>query len=605
MQEPAPGGGTIYNGWWNPDGTGSFRLLDVVVTSGETEKGPVAADPVLSLKVVSNPDCPPAKLVDLDPQFQMGSMLWGLQLVLTNGATEYLRGDFEPAPFRDLFFGRVKGVGGSKGASARFTSRLGNLRWNAQAPASKLLAALKASADANGGFLSANLVTFAYDTGAQNPTFTLGRMIGAIGPWRSGEPRLFTAGRRFAPVIANPAKPFSSQPDNIGFFDAVVGARAVFVDLGFALPLASLAGDLTNLGKLSLVALKAPDVELGRGSALKLTPGCAQGATVTPADYVAIGDIPYQDQGWLMKTAGIHTLPLPPGAAKLATSPLALVVTDAKGKQRVAIRETIGGYFVRADDFVQRVDACGHPVQTEVELRCTRFGKPFAGAVQLQLAGPDPGEGGTGDPNEVDPPAAQIPVINIPASAIHFARTAPADAGGKAVATITLDDPANVRKYLDGQIYTVTYAFGFTGESAMPPFEQILLHVRDAFDPPASPDWTADVEPVLRQFGNLYPIMSHGLFSFSDPKVVAKHAGIMMFALDKPIEDPNHMPATRDMSEGKRKMLLTWLAGKAGVAAPARREAGGGDTGGSRPRPPCRRRRWGRQCPFITPGSAG
>ena len=256
------------------------------------------------------------------------------------------------------------------------------------------------------------------------------------------------------------------------------------------------------------------------------------------------------------------------------------MVTDAKGKQRVAIRETIGGYFVRADDFVQRVDACGHPVQTEVELRCTRFGKPFAGAVQLQLAGPDPGEGGTGDPNEVDPPAAQIPVINVPASAIHFARTAPADAGGKAAATITLDDPANVREYLDGQIYTITYAFGFTGESAMPPFEQILLHVRDRFDPPASPDWAKDVEPVLRQFGNLYPIMSHGLFSFGTEggRQACRDHDVRARQADRGSE-PHAGHARHVRGQAQDAADLARRQGRSGGARA--REAGGGDTGGT------------------------
>ena len=223
MQEPAPGGGTIYNGWWNPDGTGSFRLLDVVVTSGETKKGPVAADPVLSLKVVSNPDCPPAKLVDLDPQFQMGSMLWGLQLVLTNGATEYLRGDFEPAPFRDLFFGRVKGVGGSKGASAN-------------SPAARQSALERAGA----GLQAARRAEGERRRQWRLPLRQSGdlrlRHRGAESDLHAGQDdrrdRALAVGRAavvhrrppLRPGHRQPGQALLSQPDNIGFFDAVVGA---------------------------------------------------------------------------------------------------------------------------------------------------------------------------------------------------------------------------------------------------------------------------------------------------------------------------------------------------------------------------------------------
>ena len=570
------GGRRFYNGWWNPDGTGSFRLIDVAVTGAQSDTGPIAGDPVLALKIESNVDCPPAKLVDLDPQFQMGSMIWGMQIVLTDGVTEYLRGDFEPAPFRDLFFTRVAGQNGSGFASAKFTSLLKNIRWNEAAPASALLAALKQSADANDGCLSANFMTFAYDTGATHTNYTLGRIIGAIGPWRSDEPRSFTAGRRFAPA-AN-ANPFGTAQDNIGYFDAVIDGDRVHVDLGNALPLDDVTGVMTDLGTLSLVVLNAPDVVSGTGPAITLTPGCAEGAAVTAADYAPIGDIDYQTAGWLAETAGIVSLPLGAEAATLAgTSPLALVITNpATGAQCVAIRETIGSYFVRADDFEQRVDAVsGGPVQIAVTLRCTRFGKPLAGdaggAVQLQLAPADATEGANGgpptgvDPKELDPLPDFVPTINVPATALHFSSPVAADAGGVATATIQVDDPANSRGYIEGQIFTLPYAFGFTGESAMPLFEQILLHVRDAYAPPASPVWETDVEPVLKQFGNLYPIMSHGLFSFSDLEIVARNAGILIFALSKPIEDPNHMPATRDMSAGKRQMLLNWLRPKAGA----------------------------------------
>lgn len=578
MQEPRqPDGSTRYNGWWNPDGTGAFRLIDVVVTGGDAGEGPVAHDPVISLKVASNLDLPPAKLVDLDPQFQMGSMIWGLQIVLTDGETEYLRGDFEAAPFRDLFFLRVDRQRGSGYASAKFASLLKNLKWNDRAPPSRLLAALRQVAAANDDCLSINLMTFAYDTGARNPTFTLGRVVGAIGPWRSDEPRSFTLGRRFAPA-ANTVTPFATAADNIGFFDAVVGEGSVHLDLGNALPLRSRAGELVDLGRLDLVVLNQPDGD-SEGEDPRLKPGCPEGAIVTEADYRAIGEIDYRAPGWLMRTAGIVSLPIDAdAAAQAAASPLALVVTDAvTGKARVAIRETIGGYLVRADDFEHRVDAArAAPVRTQLTLRCARFGRPLAGAiVRLQLAPPDATEGGNGgpptgiDPRELDPLPKVLPTINVPPEKIRFAGAVTSDPSGAAKLVIELDDPANCRQYLDGQIFTLIYGFDFSGGSAMPLYDRILLHVRDGYDPPAAPDWTVDVEPVLRQFGNLYPIMSRGLFSFSDRAVVAERAAIMMFALQRPIEDPNHMPATRDLSAAKREMLLSWLAGMAAQPRPA------------------------------------
>lgn len=578
MGEPRqPDGWKHWNGWWNPDGTGNFQLIDASVTGAELGGGASSGDPVLALQVVSNIDRPPAKLVDLDPQFQMGSMIWGLQLVLTDGTTEYLRGDFEPAPFRDLFFFRIDRQPGSRYASAKFTSRLTNLVWGESAASSPLLSALRDEAQANGGCLSANLMTFAYETNAPEATYTLGRMVGALGPWREGDPNSFVLGRRFAPV-ANNVMPFGTAQDNIGFFDAVVAGGRASVDLGNALPMTDRSGALVDLGTLSLVVLKTPDEVAESGGTTTLTAGIAEGATVTPADYLDLGEIPYRDPDWLTRTAGIASLAIDDAAAALAAKcPLALVVTDSAGASRVAIRETIGSFFVRADDFERRVDAAtAHPVSTEVTLYCARFGQPLPGAaVQLQLAAADATQGANGnpptgvDPKELDPLPKVVPTINVPATAIRFEATATTGADGVATLAIELDDPKNVRGYIDGQIFTIIYNFGFAGESAMPMFEQILLHVRDGYDPPILPDWMTDVAPVLVQFGNLYPIMSRGLFSFSDPEVVKAHAGLMMFALDRPIEDPNHMPATRDMSAGKRQMLLNWLAVQAGSAPPA------------------------------------
>jgi hypothetical protein len=55
--------------------------------------------------------------------------------------------------------------------------------------------------------------------------------------------------------------------------------------------------------------------------------------------------------------------------------------------------------------------------------------------------------------------------------------------------------------------------------------------------------------------------MSRGLFSFSDYSTVVANARLLYLAFTRPIADPNYMPATRDMSAGKLKMIIDWLAG--------------------------------------------
>src|SRR5690554_5378583 len=72
------------NGWWNPCGSGAFRLIDCRVTQvgyqdGTTTSDP-AKDPVIGMLLGGSNDLVSAKMVDLDPQMQMVSEIWGLTM---------------------------------------------------------------------------------------------------------------------------------------------------------------------------------------------------------------------------------------------------------------------------------------------------------------------------------------------------------------------------------------------------------------------------------------------------------------------------------------------------------------------------------------------
>ncbi len=84
------------------------------------------------------------------------------------------------------------------------------------------------------------------------------------------------------------------------------------------------------------------------------------------------------------------------------------------------------------------------------------------------------------------------------------------------------------------------------------------MHVRDAFPVPANPTWD-DIKPIFVQYGNLYPIMSQRLVNLSNPIDVKTYAKILHLAFTREINDPNYMPVTRDLSEGKRLTIVKWL----------------------------------------------
>ncbi len=547
-----------FNGWWNPDGTGAFRLVDVSVQQALNESGTVTDDPAVDLRLNSQSERPAAKLVDLDPQFQMASAIWGMRVVLTDGKVEYMRADFRPASFRDINFAR-----GPRGVppSGKFTSVLTNVAFAAEAQNSPVLTALRELSEANGHRLSINLLTYGYST-----RVTYGLVAGSIGPWLEGEPHGFLLGRRFSPVWPRDASgriltPFVNQ-FGIGYFDADLH-RQLSVDLSNAWPF-ELDGSMRNLGDLKVVVLREPDVEENiTGGAGQVRAGIAEGALITADQYLELGQVPYRDPDWLTKTAGLVDFPLTDEARQLAsTHPLALIVPNPANPDQwvVVMRESIGGLFVRADDFIHRVD--GHKdgfVPIDIRLFAARRGQRIADLpIECTARGRESDSGGS-DPTAPDPPTASIPDIGVPVDLVRFQNQLVTNSDGLAETQLHAGNPAGVRDYIDGQIYKVDYNIRVDGVSDSPLFDHITLHVRDAYEPPESPDWETDIAPILIQFGNLYPIMSKGLFSFSDPDILKQNARLMVFAMSLPIEDPNHMPVTRDLSEGKRQAVLNWL----------------------------------------------
>jgi hypothetical protein len=564
FQEPTAG--SVLNGWWNPAGTGAFRLVGVRVNQALTAAGgDGTADSAHGLFVTGQEDRTAAKLVDLDPQFQTGSAIFGLRIVLTDGAREFMRGKFRWSAFRDIYFGRKANTAGSSSASAKFTSILTGVTWAPAAETSATLRALKAASEASSGRLGINLMTVGFSAGT-----TLGVLTGSIGPYRDGDPETFVSARRL--TVANGGWATSL---GIGYCDAEVSGEVLSLDLSNALPLQAgpgVAVRRVGSGPLFPAIVRTPDTVAGPGApSPSVSAGVVEGQTVSAADLKLLDEIPYLNDGWLHDTSAVVDCPLDPEAATLITDhPIALVQPNADGTYVVAIRETIGGIWARADQFEFRMDAPVTGTATETAcVRATQWGKPAQGWVVGFRLGPRQPGGGGGSSQDPHPPQAPIPDINFPAGQVTFSASVTTGADGWAANAITAADPGNPRGYLDGQIYQIAYRPAVSGASPPPPVEPIVLHVRDTYDPPAAPAWDTDIAPFMQQYGNLYPVMSKGLFGLADPAVARQHATLLAFAFERDIDDPNHMPVTRDLSAGKRQAVLAWLAQYTREQAPA------------------------------------
>ncbi len=114
------------------------------------------------------------------------------------------------------------------------------------------------------------------------------------------------------------------------------------------------------------------------------------------------------------------------------------------------------------------------------------------------------------------------------------------------------------REYIDGQLYTISYNFSGSDPAIQQNFDKLAVLVFSTVPVVQNPSWN-DVQPILLQYANLYPVMSQGLFDFSQKDQADANAFIMRFVLDKGINDPDQMPVTRDLSSAKRAMLIRYF----------------------------------------------
>ncbi|WBL41780.1 hypothetical protein PBT90_13555 [Algoriphagus halophytocola] len=503
------------NGWWNPEGTGNWRFLNCEVKSVTYRDGTSttneADDPVLSMSIMDSGTKVAGKIVDLDTQQQMVSALWGLVVRLVSGEKEILKADYEVASFTNIWMSRAPALSGDTTAAAIYQSVLKNIHWDIDNSDSRFLKELYLLGRYQ---LSIQFTVDLYDMDHTSPQFTIGRITGSIAPQYS-EPSFFTIGR-----------PLFPQTSKVNYANAIVDLEqsAIVLDLANSFPV-NPDGNLLNNSNLSLAVLDSSDNN----------------------KTIEIGVIDFQDPGWYSVKSGIMSFPLADKLELVENNPL--IILDQNNN--VLLEESVE--YVCADKFVFYLnpgESC------EVEFYATSLGKPLGNrTIELQLNasqfGPTP------------------PQVGWPESALSFPERVTLDDAGKAKVTITASDPGNPRGYIDGQVYGIAYNLSTDLFSNCNPsnFISILVFDKVPEDKIANPTWD-DIQPIMQQYANLYPLMSKGIFNLADKEVVDANAEILKFVFSKDKTDPNYMPATRDLSRDKSAMILNYLNSVLNQAAP-------------------------------------
>ncbi len=519
-----PGEGPA-NGWFDPRGDADFRLIGCRVTAAFLADGSPAPaeDPVRELLIADCDRAAPAKIVDLDPCQQLVSMLFGLEVRITDVAgVARFRGTYEPAAFFDIW-ARAPGGFSDPTACAYYQSVLTAVEWGEISSSPFLTALRDASPDR---LLSVKFMVDGYNATFGEAEFTRGRIVGTIGPGGAAEPGHLVRGRQFV-LPADPANTV-----NVNFCAGVVDSATskVYLDLGNALPTTGPGGDIDSksIGELTLCI--GEDVE----------PLCP---------------VPYQSSGWYEQTAGVVALPAdrPLTAAELermATTPMAL---SCAGQATPALVEA--AVYVRPDQLVFR---CDPGDAATVRLYATKLGRPYAGAT-IRLAQ---------DSDGLQPPSAAAGsyqaypaswTVGWPGSAVSFPGTVTTDGDGVAVVTVATSDPGNPRVYIDGQVYGISATLADGGGIPADPWNFVSLLVWSGFQADDPLTWYGSLQPVFQQYANLYPIMRDflDLSSYDD---VCAHRELLLLAFGLAAEDANSMPVTRDLSSAKRAAILRWLS---------------------------------------------
>ncbi|HEX2641463.1 MAG TPA: hypothetical protein VHU81_00615 [Thermoanaerobaculia bacterium] len=539
--------GVSPNGGWAPEGTGVFRLVGCRITGGWLDGAPVklGEDPAIGLALEDSDQRVAGKLVDLDPQQQAVSEIWGMALRLTDDKNRaYLRGQYGVAAFINLWLRQQQASAPSdQQLAAVYQSVLEGVTWD-DLGGSRLLEALRAATE--DGLLSINFNAYAYGRDPSIPRYTLGRITGTIGPGRASEPCHFVLGRQLlAKMLPNGVSPAFGVYNLQCEVDAK--RSTVTADFGNSLQITNASGDLADSGELSLAVLKLPQVD--------------DGAEVNVADVAILGPVPYQEPDWYFTTAGVVTYDYSSDSwirDNIAGQPLVVLKTLDDGNYRVVIQESLGGLYARADQYVYRLD----PGQTEnVRFYATRYGAPIA--AQIAATVNNDGMGGAGTGQKI--PDIPVPDIGVPASAIQYLSTVDVPADGRPgllAVSAAPEGPGNPRGYIDGQLYGIGYSLS---DPPLPAnynandWNFISVLIFDRYEVPEVPTWYADIRPILVQYGNLYPIMSHHVVDLGDYDSVVRHANITRFAFALPVHDANSMPVTRDLSMARRLTILKWF----------------------------------------------
>jgi hypothetical protein len=596
---------------WDPMGVAQLWLEECTVLSAVgTSAQPVgASDAVIGAAVETpSPKTPMsnnqggfydiAKMVDLDPDQQGRSAVYGVRIAITlpNGAG--LQGSMTVPELRQLNPRvPIKGVG-SWTVVGNWMGALQDVVWRGDLSSSPFLIALKAASAAG---LAVKLTVDLHQNNPANTStagdmFCYGRVLGSIGPAFSFELAQVLPGRCLQQVSTSQTRALAAASEPAA--DELLQARervsaqsAALADLigpavaqpapwNPAVAVIRESGSQTvlsiDIGASILLAVTGTTADGTFTVNSGITVGVVDSANqFTPFTHGALSFVsPNQYQPLastlkncvLVRNSGVFTFPLTADEfSDAGNSPLAIQVNGI-----TVVQENPSGLWMDVSVSSQRLE-CGTSQPGQAQLMVRKFGEPVVNQAppvtvteQLFKWTLQDGVWKSGMSTSTD-------------LGIEIGVT---DANGLATITTTANVPSvtlpHRRQPLDSQVYYI-WLIDSSDPDQDPigdggPTISVLLW--NAFQAPSNPSWN-DVGLIFGAYARLYPGMK-AIFDISNQQKVVGFAPAILSRMSAPVSDPAYMPVTRDLSPSKMKMIVSWLASLV-------QQPGGTGSGGSGP----------------------
>ena len=554
---------------WGLNGTGEISFFECIITSVTYLNGTTSyTDPLVNKPIIVNPQGSPPKFVDIDPECQNKSQIFGMKFGISqdNNDIAFL-GDWQPSIIAQDMWSRVSCLSesdlnppetshwfGSKG-----TTRITDVLWG-NISFSEALQELYNNGITKELSIGQNyfFYTRSYSEYLEH-NFTLGYVVGTIGVGETNEPLNF-GGERLMTFEDVSQTDIAFNPElKCNNSDAIKMYKAPFI---------------VNENRQRLTVDFGNSIAMDKFASIRDFSMLYLGILTSDGCVKIIANIPYLEEGWLGRTAGVVDFDLELTDMNiLANSELVVVRgTDSSGLTvcsntleydlshvQVLLKET--AYFVRPlDNYVFRLTK---GQSQSVKLYVTHFGRPSNNTpVTLQRTNP-----------------WTVPEDGI----IVESMTAVTNSEGVAEFTFTggfVPYPRKSSEFdelldIDGQVYRFMYNVTPIGDSCQGSIYEKFINselafgicvnditflVWSEFNYTRPYTWVDHIEPILTQYYILYPIM-RTILNMSDYSDViqAHNIHLLNLSMRLDITHPSYMPVTRDLSPVKRDMILEWL----------------------------------------------